>query len=295
VPAARPRHRVELALFLAVRSLVTELPWPAVRPLGAALGELLWTTGARRRTVLDNLALAFPALPPAFRRRLGARSYRHFGAMACDVIATTRLDPVAFCRRLTITGWEHLDAAEAQGRGVVVFGGHTGNWEIAARTLGLYRAPYHIVVRPFNNALLYRYMASDRERFGIREVVKRGAARQLFRVLREGGRVGLAMDQRVRAEQGGIVLPFFGHPALVTPLPASLALRTGAPAVPIFAWPQPGGRYLVEVHEPIAPPPGASGEAAVAELTGRFLTVLERAIRGRPEQWLWAHRRWRLS
>ena len=292
--AARPRHHVELALFLAVRGLVAALPARAVRPLGAGLGRLLWTAGVRRRTVLDNLGLAFPDLPATERRRLGARCYRHFGAMACDTIAFSRIDPVEFCRRLTIRGWHHLDAAEAQGRGVVVFGGHTGNWEIAARTLGLYRTPYHIVVRPFNNTLLYDHMRRDRERYGIREVPKNGAARQLFRVLRDGGRVGLAMDQRVRASQGGIVLPFFGHPALVTPLPASLSLRTGAAVVPIFAWPQPGGRYLVEVHAAVPPPPGLEGDEAVAELTTRLLGILEREIRGRPEQWLWPHRRWRI-
>jgi KDO2-lipid IV(A) lauroyltransferase len=295
--APRPRlgHRAELALFLAVRGLVGHLPPTAARRAGAALGQLLWIGGVRRRTTLGNLALAFPELSPAERRRLAARCFRHFGAMACDTIVTSRVDPVEFCRRLTIHGWEHLDAAEAQGRGVLVFGGHTGNWEIAARALGLYRTPYHIVVRPFNNPFVYSYMARDRERFGIREVNKRGAARQLFRVLREGGRVGLAMDQRVRRGQGGIEVPFFGHPALATPLPASMALRTGAPAVPIFAWPEPRGHYRIDVHPAIQPETTATGDAAVAELTGRFLAVLEREIRGRPEQWLWQHRRWRLD
>jgi KDO2-lipid IV(A) lauroyltransferase len=215
--------------------------------------------------------------------------------MVFDTIAWTRLHPVEVCRRVTIHGWEHLDAADAQGRGVVVFSGHAGNWEIAARVLGLYRAPYHLVVRPFNNPLLYEHMRRDRERHGIHEVEKRGAARQLFRVVRGGGRVGLAMDQRLRASQGGIVLPFFGHPALVTPLPASLSLRTGAPAVPMFAWPEPGGRYRVEVQEAIAPPEGGAGDEAVAALTARYLAVLERAIRSHPEQWLWAHRRWRMG
>ena len=294
MPEARPRHRLELALFLAVRGLVGALPQGAARPFGAALGQLLWSAGMRRGTTLDNLALAFPQLSAGERRRLGSRCYRHFGAMLSDTIVTSRIDPVEFCRRLTLRGWDHLDAADAEGRGVLVFGGHTGNWEVAARALGLYRAPYHIVVRPFNNPLVYRYMEQDRARYGIREVPKRGAARQLFRVLREGGRAGLAMDQRVRRDQGGIEVPFFGHPALATPLPASMSLRTGAPAVPIFGWPQPGGGYLVEVHPPIHPPAGAEGDEAVAELTARYLAVLEREIRGRPEQWLWPHRRWRI-
>ena len=295
--SSRPwlRHRAELALFLAVRGVIRALPLTAARPLGAALGELVWTLGIRRRTVARNLELVFPELPEAERRRLAHRCYRHFGAMTCDTIALSRLDAVGFCKRLTLVGWEHLAAAEAHGRGVLVLSAHLGNWEVAARPVGLYRGPFHVVVRPFNNPLVYRYMDRERERFGERQIAKRGAAKQIFRVLREGGKAGVVMDQRVRPGQG-IVLPFLGHPALVTPLPASVALRQGTPAVSIVAWPQPGGRYRVELGEPILPPDGGErDDEAVAELTTRYLAALERDIRRQPEQWLWMHRRWRLD
>jgi Kdo2-lipid IVA lauroyltransferase/acyltransferase len=111
-------------------------------------------------------------------------------------------------------------------------------------------------------------------------------------VLRRGGTVGLIMDQRVRPGQG-MVLPFFGQPALTTSLPASLSLRTGAPAVPLFAYPEPRGTYRVEALPAIAPE--GEGEEAVARLTARYLAVIEAQIRAHPEQWLWLHRRWRLD
>ncbi len=292
----RLRHRAELAGFLAVRGALRALPLAAARPLGGVLGGLVWALGVRRSTVAANLARVYPELAAAARRRLARRCYRHFGAMVCDTIAMGRLDAVGLCRRLTLVGWEQLAAAEAHQRGVLMLGGHLGNWEVSGRPMGLYRAPFHVVARPFNNPLVYRYLAAERERFGEREIPKRGAAKQLFRVLREGGRAGVIMDQRVRPGQG-IVLPFLGHPALVSPLPASVALRTGAPAVIVVAWPEKGGRYRVEISAPILPP--ARGESdddeAVATLTGRYLDVLEVAIRQHPEQWLWLHRRWRLD
>jgi KDO2-lipid IV(A) lauroyltransferase len=291
----RPRHRAELALFHALRAPLLALPLSWARPAGAALGELLWASGARRRTVDENLRRVFPEWPAARRRAVARGCYRHFGGMLCESLAFTRVGAVELCRRLTLVGWDRLDEAEAQGRGLIAIGGHTGNWEIAARVLGLYRAPYHIVVRPFNNPLVWEHMSRDRRRFGVREVPKQGAARQLFRVVRQGGRVGMAMDQRVRRGQG-IVLPFLGHPALVTPLPAALSLRTGAPAVPTFAWPEERGRYRVELGEPILPDgEGGDGDEAVAALTARYLAALEAEIRRRPEQWLWLHRRWRMD
>ncbi|HEV8240256.1 MAG TPA: lysophospholipid acyltransferase family protein [Thermoanaerobaculia bacterium] len=294
----RLRHRGELALFLAVRGLVRALPLAAARPLGAALGELIWALGIRRRTVASNLELVLPELPPRERARIARRCYRHFGAMTCDTIALSRLDAVGLCKRLTLVGWDHLAAADALGRGVLVLSAHLGNWEVAARPVGLYRGPFHVVVRPFNNPLVYRYMDAERARWNERQIAKRGAAKQLFRVLREGGKAGVVMDQRVRPGQG-IVLPFLGHPALVTPLPASVALRTGAPAVTIVAWPEPGGRYRVEIGEPMLPSDAEGsenrGDEAVAALTARYLAALEGDIRKRPEQWLWMHRRWRLD
>ena len=298
--AARPprlRHRLELAVFHAVRAPLLALPISWARPLGSALGELLWASGVRRRTVDENLRRVFPEWSAARRRSVARACYRHFCGMVGESVAFTRIDAVELCRRLTLEGWDRLELAEARGRGVIVFSGHLGNWEIAGRVLGLYRAPYHILVRPFNNPLVWEHMSRERRRFGIREVLKQGAARQLFRVVRHGGRVGMVIDQRVRPGQG-IVLPFLGHPALVTALPASLSLRTGAPAVPIFGWPAGRGRYRVEVGEPILPedlPGGGDGDEAVAALTARYLAVLEREIRGRPEQWLWLHRRWRLD
>jgi KDO2-lipid IV(A) lauroyltransferase len=294
-PQIRLRHRAELALFLATRGFIRALPLAAARPFGASLGELLYRIGARRGTVKRNLALVFPERPAAERRQIARRCYRHFGAMICDTIAMSRLDAVELCRRMTLVGWEHLEEAQSHGRGVLVLSAHLGNWEVAARPVGLYRGPFHVVVRPFNNPLVYAHLDRERERFGERQIEKRGAAKQLFRVVRERGIGGVVMDQRVRPGQG-IVLPFLGHDALTTPLPASIALRTGAPAVTIVAWPEPRGRYRVELGKPMLPPEGgARDDEAVAALTRRYIAALEADILRHPEQWLWLHRRWRLD
>jgi KDO2-lipid IV(A) lauroyltransferase len=136
----------------------------------------------------------------------------------------------------------------------------------------------------------------------------------MLQVGRAGGRVGILPDQRVQ-EREGILVPFFGHPALTTPVLARLSLRDGCPVVPVFAYPQPGGRYRLVIRPPILPEEagateadspgvghaGASGEigtgegdtaTAVAALTRRYLEVIEREIRDHPAMWLWMHRRW---
>jgi KDO2-lipid IV(A) lauroyltransferase len=73
---------------------------------------------------------------------------------------------------------------------------------------------------------------------------------------------------------------------------AALALRTGAPVVPVFALPIDRGRYRM-IYEHAVEPPEGEGPDAVREFTQRCTDVLEMYVRRHPELWLWMHRRWR--
>jgi KDO2-lipid IV(A) lauroyltransferase len=85
---------------------------------------------------------------------------------------------------------------------------------------------------------------------------------------------------------------FFQRPAATTSMLAALALRTGAPVVPVFALPLDGGRYRLTYEHPVAPP-DADTPDAVREFTQRCTDVLEMYVRRHPSLWLWMHRRWR--
>ena len=87
---------------------------------------------------------------------------------------------------------------------------------------------------------------------------------------------------------------FFRRPAATTSALAALALRTGAPVVPVFSLPLPDGRYRF-IYEPPVDPPRADTPDAVREFTQRCTDVLEMYVRRYPDRWLWMHRRWRES
>src|ERR1700688_4371592 len=161
----------------------------------------------------------FPSPPPPAkeRRRLVAACFRHFGGALFDLISSERFDPVEICRRFSYEGWEHLDHAERLGRGVFLLGAHHGYWEISGRPIGLYRGVLHTVARPADNPYLERELSRLRRGLGYAVLPKRGAARRMLHVVRAGGLVGILPDQRVQ-EREGILVPFFGHPALTTPV-----------------------------------------------------------------------------
>lgn len=285
------RHALEHALFLPFLGLLRALPHPTGRRFGRSLGTLAHAVDRRhRRIAQENVAAAFPALGEAERRRLVAGCFRHFGEAFADALSAGRFELPDFCRRGEVHGLEHLAAAASPGRGIVLLTAHYGAWEVLPIYVAQAGQPVAVVGRPADNPHFDRVIRRLRERFGTRALDKRGSVRTLFRVLAERGAVGLLIDQRVRAEEA-IDVPFFGRPALTSPIVARLALRTGAPVLPVFGDLAPRGRYRVRILPPIWPE-GRDDPDSTGELTWRALAVCEDVIREAPERWLWLHRRW---
>jgi len=286
------RHALEYAAAAPLLALVRALPHGASRRLGAALGALAHAADRRHRAIARaNLAAAFPELAASERAHIARRSFVEIGRSFLDAVSASRFGAVELCRRFDSSGLERVAEAERAGRGVIFLTAHYGAWEVAPLWMAHASGPISIVGRPLDNPHLERAVAAGRNRLGNRLLPKRGSVREMFRVLREGGRLGLLIDQRVRPDEA-IDVPFFGRPALTSPIVGRLALKTGAPVVPVFAELAPGGRYRAEVHEPMVAPEGG-GEEAGDELTRRALAVCEAAIRRAPERWLWQHDRWR--
>ena len=164
----------------------------------------------------------------------------------------TRFDADEICRRVSLDGWDHLLRAERQGRGVLLLTAHLGSWEMMGDPVSLYRGAAHAIARPADNPYLDRTVRRLRGRFGVVTIDRRGAGRRAMRALKNGERVWILADQRVHPREG-IELPFLGRPATTSTLAARLALRYGTPAVPIFCYPEPRGRFRIEVRPAIRP------------------------------------------
>ncbi len=290
-----PSERSLASLSLgAVRTLVATLPGFGRRVLAPTMGTVAWAIDGRHRNVTaDNLALAMPEIPAARRPAIARGCYRNLASGLVDLLITSRRAADSLRARYEVEGLGNMERAEEAGRGVIVMSAHLGNWEAAAQYLALHGHPMAVVARPLDDPALERVLRSMRERWGNSSIPKRGGARQMLRTLRQGGRLGLLIDQRVHPNEGR-AYPFFGHDAYTTPLLATLSLRTGAPIVPYFGMPEDGWRRCrVIFRPPIWPEGDPRDPEAVDELTRKALAALEDEIRRSPEQWLWLHRRWR--
>jgi KDO2-lipid IV(A) lauroyltransferase len=286
------RHYLEYAIVRAVDLAMRPLPLPLVRRLGEWLGLLFYLVDrVHRRIALANLGVAFPARPPDERRDVARSMFKHFGRLLLELLKYASLSSD---RQLALVEWEgeeRVRLALAQGKGILFCTGHFGFWEHQAIAHALKFEPMEVLARPLDNPRLHDLLERIRVSNGNPVLYRRGAVRKALRLLAEGKGVGMLIDQHMTSPDA-IYVDFFGRPAATTSTLAALAIRTGAPVIPLFAFPLPGGRYRMIYEHPVEPPRQDSPDA-VREFTQRCTDVLEMHVRRHPDLWLWMHRRWR--
>jgi KDO2-lipid IV(A) lauroyltransferase len=241
----------------------------------------------RRRIARTNLALCFPDLPSRERAALLRATMRDTITGLLESLRAWFAPDAALRGLCTIDGLEHLQAARAQGRGVLLLTGHSPHLELGGRFLAdAMGAPLAIVARRNNDPCLERWLDSARRRV-FAEVIAKKDVRGLLRTLAGGGVVAYAADQDFSYQHAFV--PFFGVPAAtLTAIPA-LAQRGNAAVLPYWFAREDDGRYTLRIESPWHDWP--SGDEA--RDAARYMAELERAVRRRPSQYLWVHRRFK--
>ena len=286
------RYRLESGLATFVRWVVPYVPMTVVRAVGRGLGQLAYLADrSRRRVALDNLAHAFPGRTARERRALARAMFAHFGGLLVELIKFSSYSREEMLAATETEGEERLRQAHAQGRGILIFTGHFGYWELLAITHALRMAPMSVLARPLDNPYLHTALEEIRTSTGNSVIYRQGAVRRILRNLAGGEVVGILIDQHLHSSDA-VYVGFFRRQAATTSALAALALRTGAPVVPVFALPLPNGRYRFIYEHPVDPPRAGTPDA-VREFTQRCTDVLEMYVRRHPDLWMWMHRRWR--
>ena len=291
------RHRLEYWLVRALLTVVRFMPATLVRTSGTVLGLAFYVVdGTHRRIAQRNLATAFPQRSDEERRAIARRAFGHFGRLMMELLKFATLSNAEMLARVETDGEERARTAYAKGHGVIFVTGHFGFWELQALVHAAKVAPVGVLGRALDNPLLNTLLEDIRQRTGNTVIYRRGTIRRVLRLLQDGRGVAILIDQHIMSRDA-IYVDFFERPAATTSAIAALALRTGAPVLPVFALPLGGGRYRMIYEHPVEPPSAeaieADRDAAIREFTQRCTDVLEMYVRRHPDLWLWMHRRWR--
>jgi KDO2-lipid IV(A) lauroyltransferase len=259
-----------------------------VQAVGRGLGELAWLLGLRDRgRALAHLELALPEADRRERRRIARACFLHQGTNLAEDLRLLTASCFEAEVWTDVEGWEVVQELQKEGRPVMILTGHCGNWELLAALINCRQLAMTVVARRLDEPELQEILLALRRRYGT-DTIERGesgSARRLLQVFRDGGALGMLIDQDIRVD--GVWVPFFGRPAHTPVGAAKIALRQGAAVVPAFIERRPGGRHLARFLPPLDLP--EDPEAATAAMTA----VIEEQVRRVPEQWVWMHRRWR--
>jgi Kdo2-lipid IVA lauroyltransferase/acyltransferase len=268
--------------------LVVLLPFRVQMALGRGLGAVAYALLRRRRRIAArNIDACLRELPSEERARILAQHFESLGLSLVEMAMGWfgRLESVL--QRIDIEGAEHLDAALAKGKGVILFSAHFTAFELfwpALRTLcpklaGMYKWQ--------RNPVMNRAMHRGRGRSYDVQIAKDNV-REMLRTLRENAVFWYAADQSYGGK-GSVLLPFFGEPAMTNTAIGRIAKASGAVVLPYCCLRLENGRYLMRIGAPLEGVPSGDEVADTRALTKK----LEDYIRLAPEQYWWIHQRFK--
>ena len=268
-------------------SLLARLPLGLLQQFGALAGWLTYALSPTyRRRLRANLehALGAEAAGRVWRRVVGET-----GRQALElpwVLLRPQHELVA--KVVKVSGWEHVEAAEAKAGGILFITPHLGCFEITAQFFATHK-PITVLYRAPKKAVLQPLIDAGRSRGNMRLApADMGGVRRLIKALRAHEAVGMLPDQVPGAGEGAW-LPFFGRPAYTMTLAARLSEVAGVST--IFAWAErlPGGRgFHLHLRPPLTPFEGDT-EARAAAINRE----MEAQIHESPAQYLWGYNRYK--
>lgn len=281
-------------LLRRIVDLVGCIPIERHARIATLLGGILFRLARRhRRIALANLEIAFGSeKTPAQIHAIARKVFDNMVRVILEFGWSQKLDDLQYRRFFTLSGIEAYRQAASKGKGVLALLAHFGNWELLPIVAHMAQMPASLVYRPLDAQALDRFLMESRRRHGARTISnRRGAMRRIYQDLKEGRTIGMLMDQNVAWYEGAFV-DFLRRSACTSTGMAMLALKTGAPVLPLFLLRSPTGfDVLIGPELPLI----RSGDRTkdIEANTQLYNRVIEIYVRHFPEQWFWVHQRWK--
>lgn len=287
-PALRFVHHIFQAIpIYFFYGIFTCLPLKQASALGGWLGRNLGPLWGVTRRAEKNIAYVLPETTEQERKKIIHEMWDNLGR---NVAEAPHLRAMVNRQYITVEGRDHLEAACALKKPIILLSGHFANWETTATISLLSGLKLAVIYRKPNNPFadwLVRYIR--RETASVLLPKGPDGARGLMRHLREGKSVGMLVDQKMN---NGIELSFMGKPAMTTIAPATMGIKTDAVLLPIYSIRENGAYFRIKIGPQLQTDPALPLDAQIRDLTQQTNDLLGAHIRAFPGQWLWLHRRW---
>jgi lauroyl/myristoyl acyltransferase len=277
----------------ALRGFINYLPYVPerltmgfMRVMARLTFVLLWKY---RKRMEENVAAVLGKEIPDRKKQkeLVWRAWLNFTRGVFDTTAVMHFSKEKIISTVKLEGEEHIRHALEKGKGVLALSAHLGSFTLIGGRLAASGYPFSVIIKHPADERFAKLTDDYRAQIGIHTISakpRREAARGLLKALRENRIVLIIADE---FKSGDVMVDFFGTKVPAPRGPATLALRTGAVTLPMFATRRSDDSVVLKVGAPIIPIERENLDDGVVATTELYTRHIEAAIRSFPDQWNW--------
>ncbi|WP_456058310.1 lysophospholipid acyltransferase family protein [Campylobacter hominis] len=287
------REKIEYFIVLSVIKISKFLPKFAVFALLKFFAVILfWVLKSRRKLAINNILAAYKDFDFKKAKSLAKANFISISQTVAEVLLLINdrinLDDVMQNGESAVKKVKEL--TKNNKNGIIFVTAHFGNWEFLAHYFATKGFPVSVVGRYGNNSLIEDNITFPfRHKFGNDLIYKDDAMRNMIKLLKNHGNLGILTDQKT----GNFKAEFFGRKCYTTKSVATLFLKFNPVIIPIFAKRIDKMKFEIIVEKFPEIPSNLSKNEAELFITQACNDIFENIVRSAPEQWFWMHNRWK--
>jgi KDO2-lipid IV(A) lauroyltransferase len=258
------------------------------------LSSLLYKSSKKYQKVIDtNLSIAFESMKKEERERIAKRTYLNFLHTISGFIKREGKSKEEVIKDIIYKNDEALLKAIKEQKNIIFITAHYGNWELLPIALTTrYNLKMSIVGKSLKSPRMQEILRQNREKFGIELIDKKGAVRGMMKALSNKRTLGLLVDHHTTTNEGAVI-HFFSKEATQTMSAAMIARKFDAILFPVFIHSDDFKRYTLTFSPEILPIKTQNAQEDIQMMTQQQADAIEEAIKKKPDEWFWLHRRWK--
>jgi len=285
--------RILIFIIKSLQQALNVLPEKAQLFTGKFIGRVVFILLRNRKKVaLLNIKRVFTDFSDEKIKATAKSNFEKLGTNVIEFLLLPFIEDGQIRKRFTVEGKEFFEEALLKGKGAIALGFHFGNWEVTGIVSKLLRHNIVALARPLKRrTLLNNFLNHLRESTGLTIIVNENTGRMVMRLLQENKLVAILGDQREKRSRG-VFVEFFGTKVPTSKGTAMIAMKTGAPVIPVYSVRKGFLRYTIVCANPIEMERTGNIGELVEKNTRKINAFLETIIKQYPDEWFWVHRRW---
>ncbi|MDO8662761.1 MAG: lysophospholipid acyltransferase family protein [Candidatus Omnitrophota bacterium] len=279
-------------LYRFAQAFTLSLPLKSAYRIAGFFSGIYYAFAFRdRKAVGENLKVIFPDKPDSEISKIRKGLFLNFAKYLVDFFRFKKLDAEYLKKNVRLKNLHYIDEALSKGAGAILVTAHLGNWELGGVVISILGYPFMTVALPHKSKMVDDFFNAQRKIKGTQVLPLGNAAKGCLKGLRSNEVLALVGDRDFAGK--GMIIDFFGKPAVFPVGPAALALQTKAKIIPGFMLRNADDSFELVMNKPLEYTASGDSQKDLREIITSYKSIFEDYIRRYPEQWYMFRRFWK--